>query len=146
MAELIEIDEEYLAHLKKLFQSQVRGNQSKIKTFVKNIAKIYYDDSISSVDGDGDCKIKQFEACCFGHIYNQDKIKTLKSFKKLNDYTSETIDDILFNGHTLTLTVEDTVYKGEEAFRLNARFSVLYYSIIEMMIKIMDKFQLWKIF
>ena len=114
MADLIEIDEEYLAHLKKLFQSQVRGNQSKMKTFVKNIAKIYYDDSISTVDDDGGCKIKQFEACCFGHIYNQDKIKTLKSFKKLNDSTSETIDDILFNGHTLTLTVEDTVYKGHE--------------------------------
>ncbi len=145
MAELFETDEKFIASLKNLFQSQVRGNQSKIKTIVKQIAKMYYDDSILAFNDDKN-KITQFEACCFGHIYNQDKIKTLKSFKKLNDSTSETIDDILFNEYTLTLTVDNTVYEGEEAFRIQARFSVLHYSIIEMMIKIMDKFQLWKIF
>ena len=141
---IFELEEEYLATLNTILQRQVQGNQSKIKKYIKETSKAYYNDNMEEINAG--FKFSKYEACCFGHIYNQDKIKTLKSFKKLNLLTTEAIDNVLFNGCSFTLTIGDKIYKGEEAFRIKSRFIALNYSTVEAMIKIMDKFQLWKIF
>ncbi len=113
-----------LTILKQLKEDVMNGgyNRVELNKLIKEISKMEYDSSVKYHRLYVGEKCHFHQACVWGHIHNLKKDKAQKALKNLEDYISELINDSLFNGKPMEITVSikgvKKSYVGEEAFRI----------------------------
>ena len=129
--------EQMIQHYKELIDGLKRGVIDVRETCKANYHK--FTTSLKSDGDDIDKKIDVMNVQLFGHIYNKNKEKTLKTFDRYKRYLQKILDDEIFGDEVspTLLDVEGEVSElsGEESLRVKALLFKLQIEKYELMIQ-----------